>query len=195
MLCKDILLLVIGGLISLVTSMSLLWVQRKLDRSGDLLIFYKMIIHPNGQRPGFFSQGDGINFIIPIAFDLQNTSNSSKVMRDINILLYKDNKFVVKTMQTYSTAHKKGNQVIREDYFGNEQHSYSITIPPRGMQTLMFEFFYVIRQVELQKYDFNNIRLEYHDDKNKRHVLKMRDIENCWVLKEFSYDKDWILVK
>lgn len=195
MSCEDILLLVIGGLISLVTSMSLLWVQRKLDRSGDLLIFYKMIIHPNGQTPGFFSQSDGISFIIPIAFDLQNTSNSSKVMRDINILLYKDNKFVVKTMQTYSTAHKKGNQVIREDYFGNEQHSYSITIPPRGMQTLMFEFFYVIKQEEIEKYDFNNIRLEYHDDKNKRHVLKRRDIENCWVLKEFSYDKDWILVE
>lgn len=53
MRCEDILLLFIGGLISLVTSISLLWVQRKLDRSGDLLIFYKMILHPNGQRPGF----------------------------------------------------------------------------------------------------------------------------------------------
>lgn len=116
-------------------------------------------------------------------------------MRDINVLLYKDNKFVVKTMQAYSAVHKKGNQVVGKDYFGNEQHSYSIVIPPRGMQTLMFEFFYVIKQEEIQKYDFNNIRLEYHDDKNKRHVLKMRDIENCWVLKEFSYDKDWILVE
>lgn len=195
MLCKDILLLAIGGLISLVTSISLLWVQRKLDRSGDLLIFYKIIIHPSGHRPGFFRQSNGMSFIIPIAFDLQNTSNSSKVMRDINVLLYKDDKYVVKTMQTYSIAHKKGNEVIREDYFGNEQHSYSIVIPPRSVQTLMFEFFYVIKHEEIQKYDFNNIRLEYHDDKNKRHVLKMREIDNCWVLKEFSYDKDWILVE
>lgn len=185
----------IGGLISLVTSISLLWVQRKLDRSGDLLIFYKIIIHPSGHRPGFFRQSNGMSFIIPIAFDLQNTSNSSKVMRDINVLLYKDDKYVVKTMQAYSIAHKKGNEVIREDYFGNEQHSYSIVIPPRSVQTLMFEFFYVIKHEEIQKYDFNNIRLEYHDDKNKRHVLKMREIDNCWVLKEFSYDKDWILVE
>lgn len=56
MLCKDILLLAIGGLISLVTSISLLWVQRKLDRSGDLLIFYKIIIHPSGHRPSFLGR-------------------------------------------------------------------------------------------------------------------------------------------
>lgn len=71
MLCKDILLLFIGGLISLITSISLLWVQRKLDRSGNLLIFYKIIFHPSGQRPGFFRNSNGMSFIIPIAFDLQ----------------------------------------------------------------------------------------------------------------------------
>lgn len=116
-------------------------------------------------------------------------------MRDINVLLYKDDKFVVKAIQAYSIEHKKGNEVTREDYFGNEQHSYSIVIPPRSMQTLFFEFLYVIKHEEIQKYDFNNIRLEYHDDKNKCHVLKMREIKNCWKEEYFENDIDWILVK
>lgn len=112
-----------------------------------------------------------------------------------NILLYKDNKYVAKMKRNYSTVQKEGNILIREDKFGNEQNSYSITIPPRGIQTLLFDFLYDIKQEEIQKYDFNNIRLEYHDDKNKCHVLKMREIKNCWKEEYFENDIDWILVK
>ena len=195
MLCKDILLLAIGGLISLVTSISLLWVQRKLDRSGDLLIFYRMLYPVSNTKKLYFEMNDEIIFNFQILFDLQNTSNSLKVMRDINILLYKDNKYVAKMKRNYSAVQKEGNKLIREDKFGNEQNSYSITIPPRGIQTLLFDFLYDIKQEEIQKYDFNNIRLEYHDDKNKCHVLKMREIKNCWKEEYFENDIDWILVK
>lgn len=195
MCCEKICSLIVGGMISLVTSISLLFVQRKLDRRGDLLIFYRMLCPVNNTKKLYFEMNDEIIFNFQILFDLQNTSNSSKVMRDINILLYKDNKYVAKMKRNYLAVQKEGNKLIREDKFGNEQNSYSITIPPRGIQTLLFDFLYDIKQEEIQKYDFNNIRLEYHDDKNKCHVLKMREIKNCWKEEYFENDIDWILVE
>ena len=195
MRCENICSLIVGGLISLFTSISLLIVQRMLDRRGNLLIFYRMLYPISNTKKLYFEMNDEIIFNIQVLFDLQNTSNSSKVMRDINILLYKDNKYVAKMKRNYSAVQKEGNKLIREDKFGNEQNSYSITIPPRGIQTLLFDFLYDIKQEEIQKYDFNNIRLEYHDDKNIRHVLKMREIKNCWEEEYFENDIDWILVK
>lgn len=192
---ENICSLIVGGLISLFTSISLLIVQRIIDRRGNLLIFYRMFYPASNTKKIYFKKNDEIIFNIQVLFDLQNTSNSSKVMRDINILLYKDNKYVAKMKRSYLAVQKEGNKLIREDKFGNEQNSYSITIPPRGIQTLLFDFLYDIKQEEIQKYDFNNIILEYHDDKNKRHVLKMREIKNCWKEEYFENDIDWILVK
>ena len=78
MSCGELFSLIIGAGIGLVSSICILVIERLLDRRGKLSIYYKFTAQKKfGDSWGFYDHGDGtISLIIPVLFEIQNTSNS-----------------------------------------------------------------------------------------------------------------------
>lgn len=72
---------------------------------------------------------------------------------------------------------------------------YSFVIQPRSIQREHCAYAYKIKKEEIGKYMFDDIRLSYYDEKDKKHLFSVRKIENAWTMKQMNGDDDWILLK
>ncbi len=102
----EILMLLIGAGLGLVASLFTMVVQRVLDKKGKINIFYRFTYQRGmgGATWGFEDCYDGnLRFVIPVVFEFQNTSNTTRVIRDVSILLYKG-KTLVATGKRFNAA-------------------------------------------------------------------------------------------
>ena len=198
---KDVLLVIVGGVIGLLSSLLTIIAQRKLDEKGELNIFYRFTHEKSkGTSWGFENESEGrINFKIPVIYEFQNTSNVTRVLRDVSLLLYNKNKFLCIMVQissiTVTTHSGKGVKKETNYSFGTENGSYSFVIDPRSISRIVCEYEYVIKKCEIQNEVFDTIKLRYFDERNKEHLFTLRNVSNCWEEKTYEADKDWILAK
>lgn len=198
---NDMLTTIIGGAIGLVSALSGVYFQRFLDRRGELNIFYKFCYRKERSVSWGFETGvNNINlFTVPIVFEFQNTTNVTKVVRDVSLLLYKGDSFVCKMdqMDHLHITSKKGNTITNEEdlYYGAEKGSYSFVIGPRSLVHHECEFMYKAQDSELKNLKFDTLKLRYYDEKNKEYLFLIRKINDCWNKKLYPYDKEWILIK
>lgn len=116
--------------------------------------------------------------------ELQNTSNAVRIVRDLNILLFKDGKEVSRMVQI--------NQ-INDDWYGNDG-AYSFVLQPRSLKKYGLHF--LIKKNEMgAKTLFNEIRLRYFDEKDKAHILPLYSIERCWEVGKLNREDYWKLAK
>ena len=105
MICVDwneLVYVIVGAVIGFLGSIIVLIVERILDRKGKIQIYYRRTNQRgmNGIGWGFNRNTDGrMSFIVPVVFELQNTSNTTRVIRDVSLLLYSGNAFVGKMYQ------------------------------------------------------------------------------------------------
>lgn len=199
---KEILMLIIGAMLGLVASLFTMVVQRWLDKKGKLNIFYRFSYQKGmgGATWGFEKSADGrLYFTLPVVYEFQNTSNTTRVIRDVSMLLY-DGKQLVATMMQMDhlhITHRKGNTVAGEEdrYFGTDKGSYSFVIPPRSIQRQECEYMFVISSSEIQEKKFDHIKARYYDERNKPKYFEVRKIDNCWVKKSYPIDEEWQLLK
>ena len=87
----EILMLVLGAVLGLLASLFTMIIQRVLDKKGKLNVFYQFS-HQKGMGGatwGFDENPDGRKyFVIPIVFEFQNTSNTTRVIRYVRVYLY-----------------------------------------------------------------------------------------------------------
>lgn len=80
---------IVGAAIGFVSSIGIIIVQRLLDRAGKIEIYAKAVYdRPTGTYTwGFHRNADGIFLNVPLWIEIQNLSNSTRILRDINLLL------------------------------------------------------------------------------------------------------------
>ena len=128
---NEVILLLIGAAIGFIGSAAILFVERLLDRKGKLNIFYRFT-HDRATQSnwGFDESADGyLYFTAPVVYELQNTSNTTRVIRDVSFLLYDGDVFVAKMLQLdhLHTTRRRGKEIVEEKDFnyGAEKGTYS----------------------------------------------------------------------
>ena len=195
---NEIIMLIIGALLGLVASLFTMIIQRWLDKKGKLNIYYRFS-HQKGMGGATWGFGDSPGgskyFVIPVVFEFQNTSNTTRVIRDVSMLLYDGKKYVAKMnqMDYIHITHKKGNTVSGEEehYFGTDKGSYSFVIPPRSIQRQVCEYMLVVKKTEINDKSFNKIKACYYDERNKLKYFEIRHIDTCWQNEFYPIDEDW----
>lgn len=192
---------IIGAAIGFVASVGTIIVERIIDRNGKLKIYYVMVYGDKITNQFGFSKdaSNGIAFIAPMKLEIQNTSNVTRVIRDVSLLMYKNDVCIGNMIQITSTENKKTTNGkitdLQTHEYGGEKNSYSFVIPPRSIQRQYCTFMYTIEAGKEAPAEFNEIRLRYFDETDKAHIFFVRKIESCWKLARLHGDEDWILLK
>lgn len=78
----------IGAAIGFLSSVGIIIVERLFDRSGKLKIFAKVVYHRTNENRtwGFHSGAEGLIFGVPLWLEFENTSNTTRVIRDVNLI-------------------------------------------------------------------------------------------------------------
>lgn len=199
---QEITMLIIGAVLGLVASLFTMVAQRLLDKKGKLHIFYRFSYQRGmgGRSWGFEDDNDGKPyFVIPVVFEFQNTSNTTRVIRDVSLLLY-NGKTLVAKMEQQEHLHitkKTGNIITKEEdyYYGTDNCSYSFVIPPRSIQRQECEYMLTIKTSDKEQKQFDTIKARYYDERNKEHYFEIREIEGSWNKKLYPVDEEWMLFK
>lgn len=114
---------VIGAVIGFVASIGTVIVERILDRRGKLKIYYRISGDRRAIMPFGFArtQDNDMSFSIPMQIEIQNTSRTNRVIRDLNVTLYKDGAPVDHMVQITSATNSK----TRTDRLSKHSHSHS----------------------------------------------------------------------
>lgn len=199
---QEITMLIIGAVLGLAASLFTMVVQRWLDKKGKLHIFYRFSYQRGmgGRSWGFEDNNDGRPyFVIPVVFEFQNTSNTTRVIRDVSLLLYNGKNQIAKMHQQehLHLTKRSGNKVTKEEdfYYGTDNCAYSFVIPPRSIQRQECEYMFIIKMSDKDKNRFDTIKARYYDERNKEHYFELRKIEECWNKKLYPIDEEWMLFK
>ena len=95
---NEVALLVIGAGIGFLVTILTMIAERAIDKRGKLNIFYRFTCKkgPNPLSWGFEENaGERISFVVPVMFEFQNTSNTTRVIRDVSVVLYNGDKQVI----------------------------------------------------------------------------------------------------
>lgn len=198
---NELIYVLVGAIIGFAGSIIVMLTERALDRKGSIQIFCRKINRRGTKKYGwgFDEYTDGrLGITIPIVFEVQNTSNTTRVIRDVSLLLYSGNTFVEKMLQS-SGKHvtmRTGNTVTetKDFLFGAEKGSYSFVLPPRSIQRQECEYCYIIYPEEKEQKFFDTIIARYYDERNKAHTFKVMSFDKVWTNEYFEPDKDWCIL-
>ena len=183
----------VGGALGFVASMGALIAERLWDRAGSLKIFYVIrSSHRNAVDTfGTSDSSDGPTFVVPLVFELQNTTNTTRVMRDVSVLIYKDGKYVDEMIQ----IGQSGEKDKKHQEYGDNNQSYSFLVEAKSIKKIYGTYIYAPGSDPTKKQDFNEIRLRYFDEKNKSREYHIRYIDNPWDQRDINGDENWILLE
>lgn len=187
----EVLLVVIGAVLGFLLSIVTVIVERHLDRQGKLHLFYKLVHHKaNSKPPQIYKQGEFVHLILPMFFEFQNTSNTSRVIRDVCLHLFKNGKQVAKMKQAqFVTSEKtRGGETVENTIieFGGEKNSYSFVLPPLSIQRQQCCFVLQINTTDIDNMQFDEIRFCYYDECNKVMECRLLDVPTGLADKEFE---------
>jgi len=180
---------IIGAAIGFVSSIGIIVVQRLFERAGRLEIYAKVVYdRPTGSHTWGFRNGrDGITLNVPIWIEIQNLSNSARILRDINLLLVSEGKDVAAMTQ----INRAGSKDSGEYLYANEGN-YSLSVEGREIKRIVCYF-------SLKFYtdvpNFDEIKLRYFDEKNQPRKFSLGKVEGDWKIKEFPRNEEWIKLR
>ena len=116
---KEVILVLLGAGIGLVSSLVIIIVERWLNQKGKLYIYYKLSNQKGVSQKswGFFNNyNNSYSFIVPVTYEIQNTSNTTKVVRDVGLYLYNGNHMLGKMNQLdqLHITNRKGKEITSE---------------------------------------------------------------------------------
>ncbi|MBQ7944595.1 MAG: hypothetical protein IJ326_11105 [Lachnospiraceae bacterium] len=183
----------VGGAIGFIASMCVLIAEKVWDKLGSLKIFYRIISGgmQDVEKFGTARATDGSDvFIIPMVFELQNTTNTTCVIRDVSINLYYRGRYIAKMIQ----VGKFGNEENCKEY-GGENQTYSFVVEAKSIRKVYGTFMYAPKRENSEEYEFDEIRLKYYDEKNRMREFHVRYVNEPWKQRNMDGDTDWIELK
>ena len=181
--------MIIGAAIGFVSSIGIIFVQRLIDRAGNLEIYAKVVYNRStgSYTWGFRSSVDGMYLSVPLWIEIQNLSNSTRIIRDINLLLVSKGKELVTMIQSNRADIK--NQEI---YLFANGGSYSLSLGGGEIKKIECHF---LLKASPDIPAFDEIYLRYYDEKCRVHKFSLGHVEGDWIEKEFPRSGEWIKLK
>lgn len=189
---------VIGAVIGFVASIGTVIVERILDRRGKLKIYYRISGDRRAIMPFGFArtQDNDMSFSIPMQIEIQNTSRTNRVIRDLNVTLYKDGAPVDHMVQITSATNSKtknGQTVETQSFtFGAEKGAYSFVVEALSIRHEHCSFFYSCGNAGTV---FDEVKIRYFDEKDKEHTYSILKVDTCLEEHIFEGTPDWVLLK
>ena len=161
---NEVILLVIGALVGICSSVAMIFIQNvNMGREG-----WGIYDNPEG----------GLTFLIPTIFEIENTSKRARIMRDVTLVLMKENKVVAKMIQInyLQTTSKNNSEITHEEerYYGDTNGSYSFVIEPTSIKRENCVYLYKISYEDTEAMSFDTIALQYFDEKNVLKTYRVR---------------------
>ena len=189
----EVCLVIIGAILGFVLSIITTIVNKAIDKHGKMHLFYKLVYQKStGQKARIFVNDDNKCLIIPLYFELQNTANTARVIRDVCLYLYKNGKKVGKMLQIQYSENTKTNKISE---FGGEKNSYSFVLPPLSIQKQECEFLYKAPISKIDEFAFDEIRFSYFDEKSHMMECLFCKAERGWDGIEFHYENEYFELK
>ncbi len=182
---QQILLICIGALISILTTVINKFLNGWLNKRGEVIIYGKRIYQKNyTKRPmGVYVENNGTLLVVPLWIEIQNTKKIPIIIRDFSLELYKNENKIKKMKQM---THQVTEDKKSETYYGDNGR-YSFLIQPESI--MRYELLYSLRKNDCEV-DFDEIKIVYYDSKNKK-ITKKFQIIDSWKPKEYGIDDDW----
>lgn len=186
----------IGGLIGFLSSLGVQIAMRMLDRKGKLS-FYSRINSSFLQDWGFFSADGKITFVVPLELECQNTSNVTRVVRDVSLSLWRDGAEVSRMKQTQDihNERKHNGKVESRDSFalGDVNGSYSLVLPPRSIKKMNC-FFICRKKQNIQDISFDEIRISCYDERDRLHRSQLMELDGNWKERSIPMEDAWTTI-
>lgn len=133
----------------------------------------------------------GMSFHVPLSLDIENRSNTSKIIRNISLFAYKDKAFVAQFKQCQGNTKNpnKADAIILGD-----NGAYSTTISPNSTKRLHLEFFLNQKDLISGINQVNKIYLAYNDENDNLISYYLLDVESNWIEGTLASPKQWILL-
>lgn len=184
---QQCLLILFGAGLGFVSSIGTTLVSNTLMKKGVVKIYYKIVFSKSnlGRTWGFQNSEYGTIFEIPIWVELYNTSDSVKIIRDLVILLFQEEKEISQMTQ----INKEGENLL----YGN-QGSYSFVLQARSISK--YNLCFMVKKNELgSNCNFDEIRFRYFDENDKAHILPLKNISQPWIVGDLKRDTQWELAQ
>lgn len=198
---NEVIMLIIGAFIGIGSSIAMMFIQNVNEKFGKMCIYLKFNCLKNSGKKGwgiYNNSEGGLSLCIPTIFEIQNTSKRTRIMRDVTLVLMKENKVVAKMIQiNYIQATSKKNSEItheEEHYYGDANGSYSFAIEPASIKREKCLYLYKISYKDTEARAFDSIALQYYDERNVLKTYRVREYTG-WQIKDNDVDKDWNYVK
>ncbi len=183
----------IGGLIGFLSSLGVQIAMRALDRKGKLS-YYGRINSSFSHDWGFFSADGKMTFVIPLELECQNTSNVTRVVRDISLSLWRNGVEISRMLQTQGiySEHKNNGEVESRDSFalGDVNGSYSLVVPPRSIKKINC-FFTCRLEQNVQDISFDEIRISCYDERDYLHRSRLMELDGNWKEHLMPMEDTW----
>ena len=181
---QDLILLIVGAGIGIVSSIAAHLVIRISDNTGKLKVYAKIVYSKvgDGETWGCRKMQDVESFHIPLWIEVVNTANTTAVIRDFCIYAYKNNTMIAKMDQI-----NRINDTVLANNGG-----YSFVVEPRTVKKL--EFHFALKKTEVAGADFNELRIGYFTIRDSKNMFHFRNVDDSWSLEKRDIDEDWKLV-
>lgn len=190
----EVWLVVIGAILGFALSITATIVNKAIDKYGKMRIFYKLVYQKStGEKARLYTNGEYTFLTIPLYFELQNTSNTARVIRDVCLYLYNNGKQVEKMIQIQCTRDSDTKEI--KNSFGGEKNSYSFVLPPLSIQKQECEFCYKVPTSKIGEFAFDEIRFAYFDEKNRVMECLFCKAEQGWDGIDFNYENEYFELK
>ena len=192
----DVWLILVGAIIGFVSSIGIIVVERLLDQSGSLKIYYKFIRDKNtGTCWGVHDKEGHKVLLIPVVFELQNTSNTTRVVRDLSIELYLGNEFIFKLVQIESSTNRTPFSDNYSEVAFGDNGSYSFVLEPRSIKKEQCFYSYYIDKDKTKEMDFDTIKISYFKENDKKVSYIAKSKLSGWSTINTEADHEWIFLK
>ena len=182
----------LGAIIGAVGSLSAVFLTRAVQKHGKITLHARIVcsrIDTEQRTWGYRQTDQGISFHVPLWLDICNTSNVSKIVRNINLCIVKDKTIVADFTQFQGTGiyPKEPNITI----LGNAG-AYSFVVSPNSILRAEVEFGILESDLRPEDREFNSVYLTYFDEKDCLNVFFLDKIPTPkWVVGELTRSKQW----
>lgn len=188
---KEVNLLIIGAVISIISTMIGLFyqliVQSVLKNKGKVKIYLKKVYRKTDSKTwGFSEYNNDIMFSVPLWVEFHNTKEKKEIIRNLNLQLFTNKKRVTNMVQ--ASHYDIGGE--KESYANNG--SYSFILEPTSISKYDLQF--MIKKSDVGT-NFDEVKLSYYDSKDKYHEILILKVETPWSVGKQFVDKDWIPLK
>lgn len=182
----------LGAVIGVVGSLSTVFLTKAVQKHGEITLHARIVgsrIDAAHRTWGYIQTNKEVSFHIPLWLDICNTSNVSKIVRNVNLCTIKNRTIIADFTQFQGTGiDPQDPNTITIANAG----AYSFVVPPNSVLRTEVEFGLKKDDLLPEDQDFDSIYLTYFDEKDCLNIFFLEKIPSPqWIIGELPQSKRW----